>query len=328
MSATLLHAYTPLLLWTGLGFLLFRFVPANFPKLLGKTLYWVGVPLQIFTLARQTELTPDDLWIPFVTIGVVLLSIALLLIAWLIGNFILSQSGQLIKQNSTKDWKGKRKSLQDRPLLGSLILAAMLGNTGFIGLALTHVLLGLDSNKWAVLYSVTNNVISTYGIAVFIASYFGQKQTQNNFWIQIKDVLTVPSLWAFLIGFNTRHLALPTYLESSLNQGVWIVINCALLLLGIRLASLKGWQSLKLGLMPSLIRVVIVPLLVGIATTFWGLTGESQLVLVLMAGTPTGLAVLILAEVYELDRDLLASSIALTFGGLLLMLPLWIFWFT
>jgi malate permease and related proteins len=49
--------------------------------------------------------------------------------------------------------------------------------------------------------------------------------------------------------------------------------------------------------------------------------------LVLMSGTPTGLSVLILAEVYELDRNLLASSIALTFIGLFLALPLWLIWF-
>jgi len=35
-----------------------------------------------------------------------------------------------------------------------------------------------------------------------------------------------------------------------------------------------------------------------------------------------------LAEVYDLDRDLLASSIALTFVGLFLALPFWLFLFS
>ena len=35
----------------------------------------------------------------------------------------------------------------------------------------------------------------------------------------------------------------------------------------------------------------------------------------------------ILAEVYELDRDLLACSIAIASVGLLLVLPLWLAWF-
>jgi hypothetical protein len=66
---------------------------------------------------------------------------------------------------------------------------------------------------------------------------------------------------------------------------------------------------------------------VGLGATWLGLSGASRLVLVLMAGTPTGLSVLILAEVYDLDRELLTSTIAMTFAGLLLMLPVWLTWF-
>jgi hypothetical protein len=46
-----------------------------------------------------------------------------------------------------------------------------------------------------------------------------------------------------------------------------------------------------------------------------------------MSGTPTGLSVLILAEVYNLDRDLLISTIAFSFIGLIFMLPVWIICF-
>ena len=65
----------------------------------------------------------------------------------------------------------------------------------------------------------------------------------------------------------------------------------------------------------------------GLGASYLGIIGEQRLILVLMSGTPTGLSVLILAEVYELDRNLLASSIALTFIGLFLALPLWLIWF-
>jgi hypothetical protein len=203
----------------------------------------------------------------------------------------------------------------------------MLGNTGFVGLALTQVLFSADDNIWAVLFSVTNNVIGTYGIAVFIASYFGHGETKNHWWIQLRDVLTVPSLWAFIVGFNTRFVELPSQIESGLEQSVWVVIASALLLVGLRLKSMQGWRSLALALIPTLLKVVVVPGLVGLGATYFGLTGDPRLVLVLMSGTPTGLSVLILAEVYDLDRELLTSSIAMTFVGLLLVLPLWFVWF-
>jgi len=66
------------------------------------------------------------------------------------------------------------------------------------------------------------------------------------------------------------------------------------------------------------------PLLVGILTPFAGIGADARLALVLMAGMPTAFAGLILAEEYELDRELIASSIVLTTGILLLTIPLWL----
>ena len=207
--------------------------------------------------------------------------------------------------------------------MGSLLRASMLGNTGFVGLAIAQVLFGVENINWAVLFSVASNVVGNYGIAVFIASYFGHSDTKNHWWIQLRDVLTVPSLWAFLIGYNTRSLKLPPSIEAILEPAVWVVIAFALLLVGLRLGSIQGWKSLQRAIIPMLIKVVIVPAIVGLAATDLGVTGDVRLTLVLMSGTPTGLSVLILAEVYNLDRELLTSSIAMTFIGLLLVMPLW-----
>jgi predicted permease len=55
MSESLLQAYLPLLVWPSLGLLLFRFLPADFPRWLGRGLYWVGIPLEIFTLTHRTD---------------------------------------------------------------------------------------------------------------------------------------------------------------------------------------------------------------------------------------------------------------------------------
>ncbi len=55
MTETLFHAYTPLILWIGLGLLLFRFIPKALPRLLGRSLYWVGVSVQILALARRKD---------------------------------------------------------------------------------------------------------------------------------------------------------------------------------------------------------------------------------------------------------------------------------
>ncbi|AFZ60854.1 AEC family transporter [Anabaena cylindrica FACHB-243] len=321
MIDTLFHAYTPLFIWIGLGLVLSRFTADTFLKLLGQGLYWVGVPLQILVLARHTNLSEVG-FIPGIAIAVLLLSLALALLSWWGWQWFITNKMQ--SQLKTVDVPVS----VIRASLGSFILATILGNTGFVGLTLTQVLTSPENTGLAVLFSVTNNVVGTYGIAVLIASYFGQRETENHWWVQVRDIVTVPSLWTFLIGLNTQFIELPAVLESALDQAVWVVIALALLLVGLRLGKMRSWGSLAIASIASAIKVFIVPLLVGLGATYFGVTGEQRLMLVLMSGTPTGLSVLILAEVYDLDRDLLSSSIALTFVGLFLALPLWLFWFS
>jgi predicted permease len=267
-------------------------------------------------LARHTNIDGNGI-VPGIAVGILLLSLILSLVIWWVWKWLIDS-----KPEST-DFSVSG----NRAILGSFILATILGNTGFVGLTLTEVLTSPDYNDWAVLFSVTNNVAGTYGIAVLIASYFGQRANKNQWWTPLWDLVTVPSLWTFVIGLNTQFIDLPTAVESALEQSVWVVIALALVLVGLRLARITGWDNVGIASIASAIKVFFIPLIVGLAATYFGIIGEQRLVLVLMSGTPTGLSVLILAEVYDLDRNLLASTIALTFVGLFLAIPLWLLWF-
>jgi hypothetical protein len=341
-TETLLQAYTPLILWVGLGLVLFRFLPDALPRLLGRILYWFGVPLEILALARRTDFSAGI----GLASGVMALALGVGLV--LAGSSLLL--GKRLEQAASPEGLGR---LQQPSCQGSFLLSAMIGNTGFIGLAIAPLLVSDRALNLVVFYSVTHNIIGTYGLGVFLASYFGrsvgtagrQKQeeegetninsatapspltalnpSQNRWWIQIRDVLTVPTLWAFILGYLTRSLALPTVIESGLQASLWFVIPAAFLLMGIRLGQIQGWSSLRLALVPACIKVVALPGLVGIGTTLAGLPTASRLALVLMSGMPTAFAGLILAEEYDLDREIIASSILLSSVTLLLMIPLW-----
>ena len=321
MIETLFHAYTPLFIWVGLGLVLSRVTVDNFLKWLGQGLYWVGVPLQLLVLARHTNTSAGG-FIPGTAIAILLLSLVLALLAWWGWQwYITTQRAVNLETVDVPESLIKAS-------LGSFILATILGNTGFVGLTLIQVLTSSENTGSAVLFSVTNNVVGTYGMAILIASYFGQRKTENYWWIQVRDIVTVPSLWTFFIGLNTQFIELPAAVESALDQAVWVVIALALLLVGLRLGKMRSWGSLAIAAIASAIKVFILPMIVGLGATYIGVIGEQRLVLVLMSGTPTGLSVLILAEVYDLDRDLLSSSIALTFVGLFLALPLWLVLFS
>ena len=200
MVETLFHAYTPLVIWTGLGLLLFQYIPVNFPKLLSQFLFWIGIPLQILVLARQSDFSGAVGFTPAIDIFVLFLSTSLAWLTWLL---LRNLSAAHIKKPS---FQGKNSLVNlflfnfnslKRSSQGSFLLAAKLGNTGFVGLAITLSIISSNNNNWAVLYSVTNNVIGTYCFGVFIASYFGNFEQKNHWWTPLRDVLTAPALWAF-----------------------------------------------------------------------------------------------------------------------------------
>jgi malate permease and related proteins len=317
MTETLFQAYTPLIFWTGLGIIILRFLPESFPRLLGRTLYWVGIPVEILALARQTEFSPQAGLAPLITIATLL---AALTVSWLCLQGILTWAhhAELKGESANPPEETWHRSRQ-----GSFLISSMLGNTGFVGLAIAPVFISPPSQSWLVFYSVTQNVVGTYGIGVLLSSYFG-RPTESRGWTQIRDVLTVPSLWAFVIGSLTRSVKIPAVVESGLHASIWLVIPAALLLMGMRLSQLRGWQSLRLAIAPTLVKAIVTPLMVGAATTLMDLPADPRLALVLMAGMPTAFAGLILAEEYELDRELIASSIVLTTATLLLTIPLWL----
>lgn len=321
MTETLFHAYTPLLFWIGLGVLLFRFVPDRFPRLLGRTLYWVGVPIEVFALAHRTNFS-GLIWLAPASTG-----IALVLGISLAGS-TLQGLRRLPQPVQKKLGAGLLNGLEERDYQGSFVLCSTLGNTGFVGLAIAPALISDPHLGWAIFYAVTQNVFGTYGLGVLLASYFGRTaEAENPGWILARDVLRVPSLWAFCLGFLSRNQGFPEAVESGFEAAIWLVIASAFLLIGMRLCQLQNLHSLQHGCVPTLLKVLVLPLVMGLVTTGLGLAGEARLALVLMAGMPSAFANLILAEEYNLNRDLTASSIALSTLAILPLIPLWILLF-
>lgn len=332
MTETLFHLYSPLILWTGLGLLLFRFMPQSLPRLLGRALYWIGIPLEILALARRTNFSGNIGLVPAIAVAALFLGLGLSSSLWQGWQWIASQRSRSVDE-AVKPDSAQLSSLpaslaplavSERSLQGSFILAAMLGNTGFVGLAIAPSLIDNASLNWVIFYGITQNLVGTYGLGVLVASYFGRSAQQNRWWTQLRDILSVPSLWAFVIGSLTQSIELPTAIESGLQASITFVIPSAFLLTGMRLSQVSGWQSFQMALIPSSLKVVVMPGLIGLGTSLLGLRGDPRLALVLMSGMPTAFAGLILAEEYNLDRQLIATSIFLSTAILLLMIPLWL----
>lgn len=312
MADTLLNTYAPLIVWTGLGVCLARLLPSALPRFLGRGLYWVGVPLQILALARHSTFSVTIAIAPLT----MLMALGIGVVAALVGLWIqatLPTSLVGVSDNS-------------RAYQGSFVLSSAIGNTGFVGLAIAPALVGEPYTSWVVLYAVMHNLVGTYGLGVFLASYFGHSSQQSRLWKQLRDVLTAPPLWACMIGAATQSVALPPRVDAALDSCVEIVIYCALCLMGMRLSQLQGWRSFQLAIIPALNKIVLMPLALAIVMTLMGLPKAAVLGFTIMAGTPSAFANLILAEEYNLDRALATSTITLSTLGLLVTIPLWTWW--
>lgn len=315
MTDELFHAYGSLFAWMGLGLVLYRLLPDQVPRLLGRWLFWVGMPIEIFALARHTDFSRLVWLAPAATLGTLLLGLG------------ISLSLLRLSQRWPQTWLG----LDSAPHRGSFVLSSMLGNTGFVGLAIAASVLSPESLGIAAFFTVIHNVLGLYGMGVLVAHHFGEGEggksdalRTRRWWTSLVAVVKVPSLWAFLLGILTQSIAFSEPTEASLTQFIWIVIPCGFLLTGMRLSQIKRWRSLICGLVPAGVKVLLMPAIMALVTPLLGIVGEPRLALVLMAGTPTALTTLVLAEEYNLDPELIASSIAISMVALIPLVPLWL----
>ena len=329
------------ILWAIFGTILYRekIVDENLPRLLGRTLYWVGVPLQIFFLARKSNFD-QIVWLP------PLITIAVILIGLVFTVFIIEISQQLIFAIATKLIpKNQIEGLflyvgLSMPLLskhfinsatpddgksrGSFILASILGNTGFIGLALIPSFVDSNYWSWIVLYGLTHNVLGSYGLGVLVADHYSHSGRKNDWLNQLQGLFFLPSLWAFAYGYFGRDIPLPNLVEIIISQGVLFVVPGAFILIGMQLSKLQQWQNLSSGIVPAIVKILIIPGLTGFFLTLFGLRGDARLVLVLMSSMPTAFASIILTEEYDLNREIAASSILLSTLALPIVIFIWL----
>lgn len=292
-----------------LGWFLGRILPKQSPIYLGKFLFWIGVPIGIFSFLRRTNLS-GPIWIaPLVSWAAILLGAGL---AW---TWIkINQHLGKLSENAAK-----------KPNQGSFILASMVGNTGYLGYPVTLTLLGQQYFGWALFYDLLGSTIGTYGFGVVLAARFGMGVTSYK---QIAIVVIQnPALWSLSLGFTARQIPLPDVVELVLQIIAWTVIGLSLILIGMRLSLLKSLQGLSQISVTLCIKMLLVPLILGIGLTMLGMTGSPRLVMVLQMSMPPAFATLILAEAYNLDRELAVTGIAIGCVGLFFTLPLWLWLF-
>lgn len=318
-----------------LGWVLGRWLPKRVPTLIGQFLFWIGVPVSIITFLRGADLS-GAIWIAPVVAWVAIFLGAGLAWIWIKfqsrGGFGLvrnQQSASLFPLTPSLSASNNlsKASLESwsKPTQGSFLLSAMVGNTGYLGFPVILALVGEKYFSWALFYDMLGSAIGAYGLGVVVASRFSTEVKSH--WQLFRAILYNPALWSLGFGLGFRQISLPELVQGSLQGLAWSVIALSLILIGMRLSQLKSWSRLRQVSVSLGIKMLLVPFVVGIVLVQLGITGSPQLVIVLQMGMPPAFATLVLAEVFDLERDLAVTALAVGSIGLLLTLPVWLLLF-
>lgn len=289
-----------------LGWILGRWLPRSVPNLIGQFLFWVGVPLSIITFLRGADLS-GAIWIAPVAAWMAILLGAALAWGWM--------KAQMPK--TATNWS--------QPTQGSFLLASMVGNTGYLGFPVSLTVVGEKYFGWAIFYDMLGTTIGAYGLGVLMAARFGGiAHSQRQL---VEAIVKNPALWSLGFGLGFRYVKLPVFAEQSLKGLAWSAIALSLILIGMRLSQLKSGHYLQQASVSLGIKMLFVPLVLGMGLLALGITGSPQLVIVLQMAMPPAFATLVLAEVYDLDRNFSVTALAVGSMGLLLTLPIWLLLF-
>ncbi|MBP5972528.1 AEC family transporter [Brasilonema sp. CT11] len=302
----LLELYLKLVFLVLVGYILGRRLSSTVPKRLAQFLFWIGVPIGIIVFLRKADLS-GQIWIaPAIAYSAILLG-ALFALAAIKGQAYLTKTAP-------------RKSTQ-----GSFILAAMVGNTGYIGYPVTLSLVGTQYFAWALFYDLLGTTLGAYGLGVALAARFGGGIHSH---LQVLKAIAInPALWSFGFGLLFREVKISVAVEFWLDLVAWSMVALSLILIGMRLSKLTSWHSLPRASISIAIKMLLVPLILGSILPFFGLTGTIARAIVLQMAMPPAFATLVIAETFDLDRDLAVTALAMGSMMLLLTLPIWLWLF-
>ena len=265
-----------------LGILLkqINFLKQSDRELLSKIVLYIALPAMIFTNLKDANISPDMAYLPILG----LFTSGLLLIV----AYLYCRACNYSKKTT---W--------------TIMIAASIMNTGFIGFPVSLGVFGNEGFLNAVFFDLsTSLLVVVYGIV--LARQFGGNTRE----VLKKAVFFMP-IWGVIFGliFNVFDIPLTYTVDSILNYFGNATIPLIMLSIGLSLDFRNVGQNLKDSLVVSIIKLVISPLIIFVLATWLNIGGTALNIAVLEAGMSTAGNALVLAIEYGLDADLMGSMI-------------------
>lgn len=206
-------------------------------------------------------------------------------------------------------WLVQRAFGMRRDRAGGFMLAASLGNTGYLGYPLTAALLGVSAVPYAVFSDVFGTVAALVVVGLPVAARMGRaNRAQPN---AIRELLTFPAVIALLAALAMRSVAVPDPVSDGLVLLASLVAPMIMLSVGLSLrpaAVLSGAAAIA-GVVA--IKLFVAPLIALGLGGLW-LDGDALRVAVLQAGMPSMMLTLVVGERFGLDTEFIAGALFVT----------------
>lgn len=248
--------------------------------LLSKIVLYIALPAMIFLNLKEADISPNMLWLPILGI---ITGFTLLIIA-----YIYCRASNYSKR---KTW--------------TVMIAASLMNTGFIGFPVSLGVFGNVGFLHAIFYDLsTSALIIVYGI--ILAKEFGGDRMEV-----LKSALLFIPVWGVVFGlvFNMFNIPLPYVAENILNYFAQATIPLIMLALGLSLDFTNIRENIRDSLVVSVIKLMISPAIMFLLLIFLNINGMAFNIAIIEAGMSTAGNALVLAIEYGLDADLMGSII-------------------
>ena len=206
-----------------------------------------------------------------------------------------------------------------RDRAGGFLIAASLGNTGYIGYPLTAALLGAAAVPEAVFSDVFGTVFALVLVGLPIAARFGNRgrDVPN----PLRELATFPAVIALAAALLLRPVAVPAGVSNGLALLASLVAPLIMLSVGLSLRPRSiAHGAVALGVLAA-IKLVAAPLVaLGVGSAV--LAEPGLRVAVLQASVPSMMLTLVVGERFGLDTDFIAAAIFVTTIASAITIPL------
>jgi hypothetical protein len=217
-------------------------------------------------------------------------------------------------------WGLSRALALPRATAGGFILAAALGNTGYVGYPVSQAFLGDAGLVRAIFFDVLGTVMALLFVGLVIAERMGQPETKRlNL---VREILGFPAVLAFFMGLLTRGVAVPVVVGDWLDALANLVVPLIMISVGLSLrAGTIRERALALVALSG-VRLVLAPLVaLGLGALVLADVEALRLV-VIEAGVPSMMLTLVIGARFKLDTDFIASAILVTTIASVATIPL------